>query len=92
VSVIGPGNTCLLCHQVINPAIAAEQALKRMNPTEYESRKAEAYVIGEGNPNPSVVTFTTELACMGINELIHRLQGFRGENGQRIPTNSKWLQ
>lgn len=81
VSVIGPGNTCLLCHQVINPAIAAEQALKRMNPTEYESRKAEAYVFGEGNPSPSVVTFTTELACMGINELIHRLQGFRGENG-----------
>lgn len=81
VTVIGPGHTCLLCREVINPAIARDQALKRKNPTEYERRKAEAYVLGEGNPNPAVVTFTTELACMGVNELIHRLQGFRGPEG-----------
>lgn len=81
VTVIGPGHTCLLCREVIDPAIASDQALKRLNPTEYDRRKAEAYVQGEGNPSPAVVTFTTELACMGINELIHRLQGFRGPNG-----------
>lgn len=81
VSVIGPGHTCLLCRDVIDPAIAADQALKRDNPGEYEQRKAEAYVFGEGNPSPAVVTFTTELACMGVNELLHRLQGFRGPGG-----------
>lgn len=81
VTVIGPGNTCLLCREIIVPSVAADQALKRMNPTEHERRKAEAYVHGEGNPSPAVVTFTTELACMGINELIHRLQGFRGPDG-----------
>jgi molybdopterin/thiamine biosynthesis adenylyltransferase len=81
VTVIGPGHTCLLCQEIIDPALAAEQALKRKNPNEYEKRKAEAYVQGEGNPSPAVVTFTTEVACMGVNELIHRLQGFRGENG-----------
>ncbi len=81
VTVIGPGNTCLLCREVIDPAIAADQALKRKNPAEYEKRKAEAYVFGEGNPSPAVVTFTTELACMGVNELLHLLQGFRGPDG-----------
>lgn len=81
VTVLMPGHTCLICREVINSKIAADQALKRKNPAEYEKRKAEAYVFGEGNPSPAVVTFTTELACMGVNELIHRLQGFRGEDG-----------
>lgn len=81
VTVIGPGHTCLLCREIIDTAIAADQALKRKNPAEYEKRRAEAYVFGEGNPSPAVVTFTTELACMGVNELLHRLQGFRGLDG-----------
>jgi len=81
ITVIGEGHTCLLCREIIDHSVAADQALKRKNPTEYEKRKAEAYVHGEGNPSPAVVTFTTELACMGINELIHRLQGFRGPDG-----------
>jgi hypothetical protein len=29
-------------------------------------------------PGPVVVTFTTELACMAVNELLNRLNGFRG--------------
>ena len=81
VTVLMPEHTCLMCREVIDPKVAADQALKRKNPAEYEKRKAEAYVFGEGNPSPAVVTFTTELACMGVNEFIHRLQGFRGEDG-----------
>lgn len=81
VTVLMPDHTCLMCREVIIPQIAAEQALKRQNPVTYEKRKAEAYVFGEGDPSPAVVTFTTELACMGVNELLHRLQGFRGPEG-----------
>lgn len=81
ITVLGPRHTCLLCRSVINPDIARAETMRRNDPEEYEQRKAEAYVLGEGNPNPAVVTFTTELACMGINELIHRLQGFRGPDG-----------
>ncbi|BAY63625.1 hypothetical protein NIES22_37130 [Calothrix brevissima NIES-22] len=76
-----PGHTCLLCREVINPVAARDEALKRSNPDEYERRKAEAYVIGEGNPSPAVVLFTTEVAIMAMQELVHRLQGFRGEDG-----------
>ena len=50
-------------------------------PSEYEQQKVEAYVAGEGNPRPAVVTFTTEVAAMAVNEMLHRLQGFRGANG-----------
>ena len=81
VTVLGPYQACLSCRSVINPEIARAETMRRNDPDEYELQKAEAYVFGEGNPNPAVVTFTTELACMGVNELIHRLQGFRGPDG-----------
>lgn len=81
VTVIEPEETCLICRSVANPRTASVESLRRSNPQEYERRKAEAYVEGEGNPSPAVVTFTTEAACMAINELIHRMQGFRGPGG-----------
>ncbi len=81
VTVLGPRHTCLLCHKVISPVRAGEEALKRNNPEEYERRKAEAYVLGEGNPSPAIVIFTTQLASMAIEELVHRLQGFRDAIG-----------
>jgi molybdopterin/thiamine biosynthesis adenylyltransferase len=81
VTTLLPGSTCLLCREVINPVIARDEALKREQPDEYERRKAEAYVIGEGNPSPAVVLFTTDVAIMALEELVHRIQGFRGEDG-----------
>jgi molybdopterin/thiamine biosynthesis adenylyltransferase len=81
VTVLSPHNICLLCRGVINPDIAYAESLKRENPTEYQRQKQEAYVLGEGNPNPAVVTFTTSVATMAVNEMLHRLQGFRGDDG-----------
>jgi molybdopterin/thiamine biosynthesis adenylyltransferase len=81
VTVVQPGTTCLLCRDVINPTIARDQALKQADPEEYERRKEEAYVFGEGNPSPAVITFTTAIATMAMEELIHRFQGLRGPDG-----------
>jgi molybdopterin/thiamine biosynthesis adenylyltransferase len=81
VTVLYPGNACLLCRGVINLRMAMSEALRRSNPAEFERQKEEAYVLGEGEPNPAVVTFTTEVATMAVNEMLHRLQGFRGVGG-----------
>ena len=81
VTVLGPHETCLMCRGVVSGAAARGEAMKRAEPELYERRKAEAYVAGGGNPAPAVVTFTTELACMAVNEMIQRLQGFRGSDG-----------
>lgn len=83
VTVLAPAakHTCLLCRGVINPIMARDEALKRNNPSEYQRRKLEAYVLGEENPSPSVALFTTGVAIMAIEELVHRLQGFRGDAG-----------
>lgn len=81
VSVLTPPETCLMCRDIISAEAARGEAMKRADPDGYEQRKAEAYVAGERNPAPAVVTFTTELACMAVNELIQRLQGFRDPDG-----------
>ncbi|ESX29216.1 MULTISPECIES: ThiF family adenylyltransferase [unclassified Mesorhizobium] len=81
VTVLEPGASCLVCRRIVNPAIAAEEALKRADPEEYERRKSEAYVRGEGNPAPAVVSFTTSVATMAIEEMIQRFQRFRGSSG-----------
>ncbi len=83
VTVLTPAKPCLSCRGVVDAARAAEEAMRRDMPALYEKRKAEAYVFDEGNPNPVVVTFTTELATMAVNELLQRLNGFRGPNGYR---------
>lgn len=82
VTVLQPHATCLLCREIIDIERARAEALRRANPTEYERQKLEAYVVDGGDPSPAVVTFTTELATMAANEMIHRLQGFRGPDGE----------
>ena len=83
VTVLLLGKTCLPCRGIADATRASEETMRRENPEQYERLKAEAYVFGEGNPSPVVVTFTTELACMAVNEMIHRITGFRGPEGAR---------
>ncbi len=80
VTTLVPPEACLICRGAVDLDIAHDEDLRRQNPTEYERRKREAYVRGEGNPNPAVVTFTTEVACMAVNELLNRIVGFRKRN------------
>jgi molybdopterin/thiamine biosynthesis adenylyltransferase len=88
VTTLSPGRPCLVCGGVVNPRRAAEEALERTNPDEFRRRKAEAYVIGGGDPAPAVVTFTTEMACVAVNELIAGITGFHGKAGM-VPTRSR---
>nr|WP_282572175.1 ThiF family adenylyltransferase [Roseomonas acroporae] len=81
VTTLVPGHPCLLCGSFIDPRRAAEEALERANPAEFARRKAEAYVLGSGDPAPAVVTFTTEMACVAVNEMVAMLTGFHGEDG-----------
>ena len=75
------GHTCMMCSGLVDPRLAAEQSLARNDPAEYARRKAEAYVVGSGDPAPAVVTFTTEAASMAVNELINALTGYRDADG-----------
>jgi len=76
ISYLFPGSDCLVTKGNIDMDIAYAENLKRNEPENYKKLKEEAYVIGEGNPSPAVVTFTTQIATMAVNELINRIQGY----------------
>lgn len=75
-SYLFSGGDCLLTKGNISTEQARADDLKRNNPEAYKKLKEEAYVIGEGNPSPAVVTFTTQVASMAVNELLNRIQGY----------------
>jgi len=83
VTVLQPGTSCLLCREVIDSQRMAADGTRRADPERFEQLKAEGYIVGGGDPSPSVVTFTTEAASMAVEELIQRLTCYRGV-GQEI--------
>lgn len=78
VTFVFPKAPCLLCREIIDIDIAISENLQRNNPMGYERLKREAYVMGDRNPSPAVVTFTTEVATLAVNEFINRIQNYKG--------------
>lgn len=85
VSTLVPGHPCLLCGGYVDPRRAREETLRRDDPDSYQRLKEEAYVLGEGDPSPAVVTFTTEAGAMAVNEWLAGITGLAGEAGM-LPT------
>lgn len=81
VTVLTPGAPCLLCRGIVDPNEAYEDDLQRKSPDVYEKQKREAYVRGARNLAPAVVTFTTETACLAVNELLQGMTDFRTSGG-----------
>ncbi|MDB5386438.1 MAG: UBA/THIF-type binding protein [Planctomycetaceae bacterium] len=85
VTTLCPGHPCLLCGGIVSGKRAAEESLERSDPQEFEKQKLEAYVVEGGDPAPAVVSFTTEMACVAVNEMIAAITGFQGAEGM-VPT------
>lgn len=81
VTVVQPGYPCQICRKLIEPEIMLAESQRRTDPATYRERVRAGYIVGLADPNPVVVTFTTELAAMAVNELFQRLNGYRGEDG-----------
>jgi molybdopterin/thiamine biosynthesis adenylyltransferase/proteasome lid subunit RPN8/RPN11 len=81
VTTFVEGHRCLMCYGVMDTQKAADEALERDDPDSFHKLKEEAYVLGGGDPSPAVVTFTTEVACMAVNELVAALTSFQGPHG-----------
>lgn len=82
LTVLFPPNPCLLCRGEVIPKLATEEDQKRNDPMGYERLKDEAYVTGEKNPSPAVITFTTEIATVAVNEFINRIIGFKKKGSE----------
>jgi molybdopterin/thiamine biosynthesis adenylyltransferase len=77
VTVVQPGYPCQSCRGLIDAEEVYLDSLRR-DPSLLAERRRAGYVPNDPAPSPVVVTFTTEVATMAINELFHRLNGFRG--------------
>jgi molybdopterin/thiamine biosynthesis adenylyltransferase len=77
VTIVQPGYPCQSCRQLISDEQIYLDSLRR-DPELLEARRRAGYVPQDADPSPVVVTFTTEVATMAVNELFHRLNGFRG--------------
>lgn len=79
ITVVQPGYPCQICRGLINSDEMLSEGLRRSDPELYQQRRRAGYVVGAPDPSPVVVTFTTEVAAMAINELFQRLNQFRGK-------------
>lgn len=81
VTVVQPGRPCQICRKLISPQRMLEEDMRRHDPQRFEQYRRAGYIDGEDDPSPIVATFSGELAAMAVNELLHRLTGFRGSDG-----------
>jgi molybdopterin/thiamine biosynthesis adenylyltransferase len=81
VTVVQPSYPCQVCRQLISSQRMLEESLHRHDPQMFEQYRRAGYIEGGTDPSPVVVTFTTEIGAVAVNELLHRLTGFRGPGG-----------
>jgi len=73
VSVVTPTTACLVCMGDVDPTRAGLEAL---TDEQRESLVREGYAPELGDPDPSVITFTTIAASLAVNELLSRVFGY----------------
>ena len=73
VTVLSPGNACLVCRNRIDVARASAEM---QTPQERKRLAHEGYAPALGDLEPAVVTYTTMVAAAAVNELLERLVGY----------------
>lgn len=77
VTYVGPGEPCLICRGTVDPDRVRDEAYE---PEERERLAGEGYAQGLGEPDPSVVAYTTMVASWAVADLLERLFGFGAED------------
>ena len=73
VTVLSPGNACLVCRNRIDVARAGSEML---TPNRRKRLADEGYAPALGGVDPAVITYTTMVAAAAVNEFIERLVGY----------------
>lgn len=73
ITTMVPGTPCLICRGRIDPEFVRAEMLR---PEERARLADEGYAPGLGEPDPSVVTYTTMTASIAVSELLERLIGY----------------
>ena len=73
ITILSPGNACLVCRNRIDIARASAEV---QTPQERKRLAEEGYAPALGGVEPAVVTFTTMVAATAVGELLERLVGY----------------
>jgi hypothetical protein len=73
ITILSPGQACLICRGRIDLARAGAELL---TPDERRRREDEGYAPALARTEPAVVTFTTLVAATAVSELLERLIGY----------------
>ena len=76
VTILSPGQACLICRDRINLARAGAELL---TPDERVRRADEGYAPALAQTEPAAVTFTTIVGATAVSELLERLIGYGPE-------------
>lgn len=76
ITILAPGQACLVCRGRIDIARAGAELL---TPGERRRREDEGYAPALARTEPAVVTFTTLVAAAAVSELLERLIGYGPE-------------
>jgi len=76
VTILTPGQACLVCRGRIDLARARAELL---TPDERVRREDEGYAPALGRTEPAVVAFTTLVGATAVSELLERLIGYGPE-------------
>ena len=76
LTILSPGQACLICRNRIDLARAGAELL---TPDERVRREDEGYAPALARTEPAVVTFTTAVAAAAVSELLERLIGYGPE-------------
>jgi hypothetical protein len=77
---IMPGAACLFCRGRISGDVIAAEILQETNLAEYENQRKQGYLPELATQAPAVIPYTSAVASFAINELLHRLSGYMGDD------------
>lgn len=83
VHYLQPGRSSLRSRGVYDSETVKAELMKRNNPGEYQKQLKEKYIQGVQEDQPAVISINTQIAAMGVNEMLARVHSFRYEpNGE----------
>jgi len=80
VTTLMASKACLFCRNRITAERVRAESLRVLNPDAYHALLEEGYVPELGDTAPAVIPFTSAIASAAVNELLHRLTGYLGED------------
>jgi molybdopterin/thiamine biosynthesis adenylyltransferase len=81
VRVVRPGDPCLHCMGVLDPALVREEFL---SDAERREEAARGYLRGGADPAPSVVALNGVVASLAVIEVLHELLGLFAASPRRV--------